>query len=114
MLVQCWTGVVLGKHSFKLWVVFLNSQHSLINDLANFSLFGIGLKMWPAGLLGHPEDVSSGVLVTVFGIGVLFLLQLGVPFFKGVGNVLKKDQPKDDVLVLGSVHMAAEFVCGRP
>ena len=70
--------------------------------------------MWPAGLLGHPEDVSSGVLVTVLGIGVFLLLQFRVAFFKGVGNVLEKDQPENDVFVLGSVHVAAQLVRRGP
>jgi hypothetical protein len=61
-----------------------------------------------------PRRHWPGILVTVFRIGVFLLLQLSVAFFKGVRNVLEEDQPKNDVFVLGSVHVAAQFVCGGP
>jgi hypothetical protein len=54
------------------------------------------------------------VFVAVFRIGVFLFLQLAVALFKGVRDVLEKDQPKDDVLVLGGVHVAAQLVCGGP
>src|SRR2546423_15345774 len=50
----------------------------------------------------------SGVLVAVFRIGVLLLLQLRVAFFKGIGNVLEEDQTENDMLVPGSIHLAAQ------
>ena len=31
-----------------------------------------------------------------------------------VGNVLEKDQPQDDVLVLGRVHVVAQRIGGLP
>jgi hypothetical protein len=57
LLVECGSGVVLGEHAFELRILFLNRKHGLVDDLANFSLLGIGLKMLPAGFLGNPEDV---------------------------------------------------------
>ena len=58
----------------------------------------------------------AAVLVGVFGIGAVFdlPLQLRVCLFKGVGDVLEKDQTEDDVLVLSSVHVAAQCVGHLP
>ena len=55
---------------------------------------------------------SSGFL----RIGALRLLrfELRVLCLEGVGDVLEEDQAKDDVLVLGSVHAAAQRVGHLP
>jgi hypothetical protein len=34
--------------------------------------------------------------------------------FEAVGDVFEENQPEDDVLVLRSVHIVAEFVGGQP
>ena len=71
----------------------------------------------PARLLRHPEDVLGPVLVVVLGVGALVDL-LGeepcVLLLEGVGDVLQEDQPEDDVLVLGGVHVVAELVGRLP
>jgi hypothetical protein len=38
----------------------------------------------------------------------------GVMLFERVGDVLKKDEPENDVLVLGCVHVAAELIGSGP
>jgi hypothetical protein len=35
-------------------------------------------------------------------------------FLKGIGDVFEEDEAKDDMLVLGRVHVAAELVRGEP
>jgi hypothetical protein len=37
-----------------------------------------------------------------------------VVLLERVGDVLEEDKAEDDVLVLGRVHVAAEFVRGEP
>ena len=72
--------------------------------------------MRPARLLGHPEDAGGAILVGVFRVRALSFLcgELSVPGLEGVGDVLKKDQPEDDVLVLGRVHVVAQRIGCRP
>jgi len=63
----------------------------------------------PAGFLGDPEDADGAVLVGVFGVSTRGAvgLELGVLRLEGVTDVLEEDQPQDDVLVLGRVHVVA-------
>jgi hypothetical protein len=70
----------------------------------------------PARLDRHPEDARRAVLVRVFGVGALGLLgdQPGVLLLEGVGDVLEKDEPEHDVLVLGGVHAAAQRIGHLP
>ena len=80
--------------------------------------------MGPAGILVHPEDVRGGVLVTVFQsfgdcLGVIaFLGQLGgqraSPRRERIRDVLEEDQPQHHVLVLRSIHRAAQLVGSLP
>jgi len=66
---------------------------------------------------GHPEDVLGFVFVRVFRIGprvVAFARhELGAVLLEGVGDVFQEDEPEDDVLILSSVHVVAEFVGWR-
>ena len=75
----------------------------------------LGLQVWPAGLLRHPEDVLRDVFVAV--LRSLFS-PLGqhhrVALLEGVGDVLQEDEAEHDMLVLGGVHRAAERVGHRP
>jgi hypothetical protein len=86
---------------------------------------------FPAGGLGHPEDVDLPVVVPVFQLVgehlvvalvqeviVGFVLeaagQLGTPGGKGVGDVFEEDEAQHQVLVFGCVHVGAQLVGGRP
>ena len=53
--VKCWTCVVLGQDTFKSGVFLFNSNHSIIYQLANCGLLGIGLQVVPASLLWPPR-----------------------------------------------------------
>ena len=47
-------------------------------------------------------------------VSAFFLLQLGVLFREGVGDVFQEDEAEDDVFVFGGVEVNAEFVGGGP
>ena len=55
---------------------------------------------------------SSGIL----RIGALFpfAFESGVPLLEGIGDVFQKDDPKDDMLVFGGIHAAAQGVGHLP
>ena len=75
----------------------------------------LGLQMRPAGLRRHPEDVLGDVFVAVLGgLGAPFGQNRRMALLEGVGDVFQKDEPQDDVLVLGRVHAAAQGVCHAP
>ena len=78
--------------------------------------FAWGLEMCPAGLGRHPEDVLGAVLVRVLRVGSLFpfAFEEDVPFFEGIGDVFQKNDSKDDMLVFGRVHTAAQGVGHTP
>ena len=115
-LVEGRAGVVLGQHILERRIIALDPGHRIVDRLADGRLPCMRLEMAPAGLGRHPEDVFGAVLVRVLGGGTLRLLgfQAGVPFLEGIGNVFEKDQPEDDVLVLGCVHCAAQGIGHRP
>ena len=114
-LVERGAGVVLGQHALERRVVALDASHRVVDELADGGLAGLGLQVRPARLRRHPEDALGAVLVGILGVGALRLLgnELGVVLLEGVGDVLQEDQAKDDVLVLGGVHAAAQRV-GHP
>jgi hypothetical protein len=60
----------------------------------------------PTGLLRHPEDALSEVLVAILRIGVRFGLKGVVALLEGVGDLLEEDEAEHDVLVLGGVPLS--------
>src|SRR5690606_9020528 len=103
--------------------------HGIVDEDADFGLFGVVLEVAPAGLWGDPEDVVGEVFVAVLDDAVAVLLFPGVILAGGVGgealqflplllervgDVLEEDEAEDDVLVLRGVHVAAELVSGLP
>ena len=58
-------------------------------------------------------NVEGFGFIGIFGIGAGVVAfaddQLRVMLFEGVGDVLKKDKAKDDVLIFGRVNVAAEL-----
>ena len=115
LLVECGPGVVARQHVLERGVVPLDSRHGLIDGQADGRLPRLRPQMSPAGLRRDPEDVLSDVLVPILG-GVLAPLgeHCLTALFEGVGDVLEENQAKDDVLVLGGVHRAAQGVGHRP
>ena len=91
VFVQTGTGVVLGQDPFEAWVVALDGDHGIIDDFADRGLLGVGLKVGPAGVGGHPENVFRFVFVRVLGIcpGVIpFACQkLGSMLLEGIRDI---------------------------
>jgi hypothetical protein len=109
-------GVVLGQHALERRVVALDAGHGVVHELADRWLLRLGLQVRPARLGRHPEDVQRAVLVGVLRVGALvaFGFQLRVLLLKGIRDVLKEDEPEDDVFVFGGVHRAAQRVGHLP
>ena len=116
MLVERRPAEILRQDSLESWIVPLDGDHRLVDQLADGRLLGVVLQVLPASLRRHPEDVVRPVLVRVFGIGPFahFGEQFLMPFLKGVGDVLEEDQSEYDVLVLGRIHVVAELVSRQP
>ena len=116
LLVERGTGVALGEDIFELgWVVAFDGFHGAVDEGADAGLLGVVFEVAPAGVFRHPEDAFGGVFVAFLGsFDAEFREKLGVAFFEGVGDVLEEDEPEDDVLVFGGVHVAAELVGGSP
>ena len=115
-LVEAGAGVVLGQHAFERSVVALDRAHGVVDELADGRLRRHRFEVRPARLRRHPENAHRAVFVRVLRIGALLTLriELGVLGLKCVGNVLEKDQPEHDVLVLGRVHVVAQCIGRRP
>ena len=115
-LIQCRSGVVLGKHVVEHRVVPLDGGHGVVHQSADGGLAGLTLQILPPGLRRHPEDVLGTILVGMFRVRSLVTLGLKpcMGLFKSVGDVLQEDQTKDDVLVLGGVHAASQGVGHLP
>ena len=113
-LIEGFAGVVLGENAFERGIVFFEGEHGFVEELADAGLLCGRLKLGPASGFGNPEDIFGGVLVAIFGIGVGLGFEGGVALLEGVGDVFEEDEAKDDVLVVGSVHVAAELVGGLP
>jgi CheY-like chemotaxis protein len=118
VLVERGTGVILRKDSFKTRIVALDRDHRVIDDLADGGLLGAVLKVSPTCGGRHPENVYGFIFVGIFCVRTsIFPLpfdKLCVVLFKGVGDVLQEDEAEDNVLVLCSIHVAAEFVGSEP
>src|SRR5690606_29808806 len=48
-------GVVTGQDVLEAGVGFLDLEHRIVNPLGDVGCLGLGLKLAPAGRLGHPE-----------------------------------------------------------
>ena len=109
-LVERGPGVILRQDALEAVVGLLDRDHRLVDQLADGGLLGVGLKMRPARLLRHPEDVFGEIFVGVFGGVGVFGQQRGTLCLEGVRNVLEEDQAERDVLVVGRLHVAAQLV----
>ena len=116
LLVERRAGVVFGQHILEHRVVALNAGHGGIDELADRGLPRLGLEVCPACLGRHPENVLGAVLVRVLGVGALgpFGFETGVRLLEGVGYVFQEDETENDMLILRSVHAAAERVGHTP
>ena len=66
MLVELRPSVVFGQYALESGVVAFDGNHSVVDELADGGLLGLGLQGPPARLFGHPEDVGPCVFVTIF------------------------------------------------
>ena len=81
---------------------------------------------WPSGIQNTPSEVYSSrssrtdllrCLVRHEVVGVRVVDKRGefvAPLREDVGDVLEEDEAEDDVLVVGGVHLAAQFGGCRP
>ena len=111
-------AIVFGQHAFQPRVVALDGNHGVVNDFADGGLLGVGLKMRPARIGGHPEDVFGFVFVGVFRV-FAFVVALagdepGAVFLEGVGDVFQEDEAEDNMLVFRRIHVVAKLVGGKP
>ena len=124
-LLQLALGVVLRQHALERRVLPLDGLHRRVDPRADVGLLGRLAQVFPAVAFRDPEDAFGGVLVAVLEDRLLRRFvghevvrarvvdqtgQLVVADHEGVGDVLEEDQPEDDVLVLGGVHLPAELI----
>ena len=93
----------------KAWVVALDRDHCVIDNLADGWLLRAALEIGPARGGWDPEDVLGAVFVGIFWIaaGVFAFARdkLRVMFLEAVGDVLEEDKPEYNVLVFRRVHV---------
>ena len=106
-LVQLLAGEVLGEDVLELVVLRLDLAHGLVDDLAHLGGVRGGSNGLPAGALRHEEDVLRRILVAILLEALSLVDKLLVALVELVGDVLEKDEPKHDVLVLGGIDVAA-------
>jgi len=126
--VEVLPGIDLGKDPLQGRVPVLDGLHGLINVPADIHLLAVLEKdlcllrvvgdPLPPGDGRYEEHPLGGILVGVLGIGplvfALAFLQPGMEDLKGIGYVLQEYEAKDDVLVLGGIHVLAELIRGLP
>lgn len=87
-------------------------------SLPMFGCSALSWRCFPASLRRHPEHVLGAVLVGILGIRprVLALAseQLREEFLERVADVLEEDQAEYCVILLGRIHVVAEFIGCQP
>ncbi len=118
LLIQSRARVVLGQHALEPRVDALNGDHRIVDPATDAGHARAGLQVRPARIGRHPENVLGQILVRILriGAGVVALPrhQLGAVRLEAVGDVLQKDQPEHDMLVLRRVHVVAQLVRRQP
>lgn len=106
-------GVIVGKKPFQCRIFLFQSDHSIINVVANLRLRCFGLNCFPASFFRPPEDIGGGVFIAVFRVSVLSICpssRIVILSLKSIGNVLKKDQAEYDMLEFRRSHMPAHLI----
>ena len=105
LLVERRAGVVLGEHVLEHRVGMFDGGHRLIDELTDGGLPRLVLQTRPARPGRHPENIFGDVLVAVLGrVFTPFSSHGRLTPFERIGDVFQKEESKDDVLVLGSIH----------
>jgi hypothetical protein len=66
----------------------------------------------PSGFLGYAQEALGGAAVFVLGGRVAAACERSCVLVLGVVDVLERDQPEEDVLVVAGLHAPAELVGG--
>lgn len=116
LFVERRTGIILGQHALQGKFFALDRGHGLVYELPDGGLLSLSLQVRPARFSRHPEDVLRAVFVWVFRSCTLgaFRLEPGGLLLEGKGDVFEKDEPEHGLLVLGSVHAAAQLIGHLP
>ena len=115
-LVETWLAYSFGSTLLSLGFA-LDGVHGVIDGLADGRLGRARLEVGPAGFLGTQKMLSARYSSGSSGSAPSPRRprrQLGVLGLERVADVLEEDEPQDDVLVLGGVHVVAEGVGGLP
>jgi hypothetical protein len=126
---QLGARIALVEDALEPGVLDFDEGERIVDALADVRLLGGGAQRFPACGLGHPEHIDLAVVVAIFEffrdqLGRVEVVivgrvgkaprQFGTPRGEGVRDVLDEDQPEDQVLVFGGVHVGAQLVGGRP
>jgi hypothetical protein len=117
-------GVVAWQLALEVGVVALDGEDGVVDQRSDVGACGLVLRVLPARLGRHPEDMLSGVLVAVLrqafelGAGDAVGGQLGLEFVtpgvEGVRVVLQEEQAEDDVFVFCRVDLSAQGIGRLP
>ena len=116
-LVKRRARVFLWQHVFERRVVALYRLHRVVHDASYGGLTRVVPQVRPSGFTRHPEYAVGAVLLRVFRVCVFALYQFlkaRMRLLEGIGDVLQEYEAENDVLVLGSVHTAAQRVRHAP
>lgn len=113
-LVELLACEVLRQDALELVVLGLDLAHGLVDGLADLGRVRGRCDGLPAGALGNEEDVLTRVFVAVLLEALSLLNEFLVFLVELVGDVLQEDEAEHDVLVFGSVDVAAQLVGSAP
>jgi hypothetical protein len=114
--------VVAREFRFEVGVVTLNGEDRFIDERGDVGPRRLILQIRPARFRRHPEATLGEIFVPAFqqrlelrafdAVLRQFRFQLIAPRFERVGDVLQKEQAKDNVLVFRGVDLAAQSISG--
>ena len=114
LLVQFRTGEVLRENAFEAVVLLLNKSHRLINFDADFGGMSIRSNHLPTSILRNPEYALAGIFIFILFHPIALCYKFIMTLLEPVRDILQKDESKNHMLVLGSIHAAPKLVCRTP
>src|SRR5438132_5145640 len=110
--------------TLELRIITFEGIHRIIDEPGDVGLFGLILNVAPPSLWRHPENIFSRVLITTLQQPIGFpsfdtvsfqlLSKLVTPRLERVADVIQENEPQDDMLVFGSVAIAAQLIDSLP